>query len=406
MHRMKNKALNSLLATVLIVVTVVSSVITSNIIDYCNGAAMIGSVFVAPGAAFDATEKFIEEKPLNNIQTAPQVQIEDTDTGKVTESEQAALPETAQQKEETAQQEIAATENTADASIAQDASAQQNDEQQQGAQPLDEPMPEGAVPIVSAFYEQGTGATYIQTGTGSIRNLTSLSQQEVAQQVGQPLPFTVELNSDLPQVLIMHTHATESFEIENKTWTDPEFTARSTDNTLNITSVGADITQRLNEAGINTLHDTTLHDYPSYNGSYDRSYVTVQNYLTQYPSIKVVIDVHRDAIQKEDGTRVKPVAQIDGQQAAQVMLIACADKDGNIPNYKENLKFAANFEAKMEELYPGLTRPVLFDYRYYNQDLTTGSLLLEVGGHANTLEEAMYTAELVSNSLIALFSGG
>jgi stage II sporulation protein P len=57
----------------------------------------------------------------------------------------------------------------------------------------------------------------------------------------------------------------------------------------------------------------------------------------------------------------------------------------------------------MEHLYPGLTRPVLFDYRYYNQDLTTGSLLIEIGGHANTLEEAKYAGQLVGSALATLF---
>ena len=56
-------------------------------------------------------------------------------------------------------------------------------------------------------------------------------------------------------------------------------------------------------------------------------------------------------------------------------------------------------------MFPGLTRPVLFDYRYYNQDLTTGSLLIEMGGHANTLEEAKYSGKLVGQALAALFNG-
>ena len=146
---------------------------------------------------------------------------------------------------------------------------------------------------------------------------------------------------------------------------------------------------QLNAAGVNTLHDTTLHDYPSYNGSYAKSNATVRSYLERYPSIKVVLDVHRDAIQRDDGTRVKPVADIGGMKAAQVMIICGADVDGNLPNFKQNLRFASRWQDKMESMFPGLTRPVLFDYRYYNQDLTTGSLLIEMGGHANTLEEAI-----------------
>ena len=93
-------------------------------------------------------------------------------------------------------------------------------------------------------------------------------------------------------------------------------------------------------------------------------------------------------------------------RAAQVMIICGADVDGNLPNFKQNLRFAARWQAEMAQLYPGLARPVLFDYRYYNQDLTTGSLLIEMGGHANTLEEAKYSARLVGDALATLFRKG
>ena len=194
--------------------------------------------------------------------------------------------------------------------------------------------------------------------------------------------------------------------MEDLGWYDPEYTCRRTDTSLNMVAVGAAIAEQLNAAGIVTLQDATLHDYPSYNGSYERSNATVRSYLEKYPSIKVVLDVHRDAIQRDDGPRVKPVADIGGMKAAQVMIICGADVDGNLPNFKQNLRFASRWQDKMESMFPGLTRPVLFDYRYYNQDLTTGSLLIEMGGHANTLEEAKYSGRLVGQALAALFAEG
>ena len=167
-------------------------------------------------------------------------------------------------------------------------------------------------------------------------------------------------------------------------------------------AVGAEIASVLNQAGITTLQDTTLHDYPSYVGSYERSNETVRRYLEEYPSIKVVLDVHRDAIEKE-GTRIAPLAEINGEEAAQVMIICGCDNGGNLPNYQRNLAFAAAWESTMEGMFPGLTRPVLFDYRYYNQDLTTGSLLIEMGGHGNTLEQALVSGRLVGQALVRLF---
>ena len=71
----------------------------------------------------------------------------------------------------------------------------------------------------------------------------------------------------------------------------------------------------------------------------------------------------------------------------------------NMPNCTENFKLACLMQSGFERDYPTLTRPVLFDYRHYNQDLTTGSLLIEVGGHANTLEQAKYSGELIGKSL-------
>ena len=266
--------------------------------------------------------------------------------------------------------------------------------------------PPGAGTIVSAHYQQGSGEGYVSCGVASIKNCTALSDAEVAGIIAGGMPFAVEAGSEEPQVLIMHTHATETYELADNGWYDPAFTCRSTDTAVNMAAVGARIAERLDAAGICTLQDTTLHDYPSYNGSYAKSNETVRWYLEQYPSIKVVLDVHRDAIEQQDGTRVKPLAEIDGQPCAQVMIICGADRGGNLPNFRENLRFAAAWQNAMESRFPGLTRPVLFDYRYYNQDLTTGSLLIEIGGHANTLNEALYAGELVGEALAGLFTAG
>lgn len=271
------------------------------------------------------------------------------------------------------------------------------------AQP--QPRPEDAGQIVTEHYEQGEGSLYISCGAGTIKNCTSLSASQIAQAASQGLPFSIEPGSSEPQVLVMHTHTTETYELEEKDWYDPEFTCRSTDLAVNMAAVGEEIAAQLNAAGIVTLHDTTLHDYPSYNGSYERSNETVRAYLEQYPSIKVVLDVHRDAIEPASGQRVSAVAEIDGRTAAQVMIICGADNGGNLPNFQQNLAFAAAWENAMESRYPGLTRPVLFDYRYYNQDLTTGSLLIEIGSHGNTLEQAKYSGQLVGQALVDLFTG-
>ena len=183
--------------------------------------------------------------------------------------------------------------------------------------------------------------------------------------------------------------------------------ARTTDRALNMCAVGRVMADTLNAAGINTLHDETLNDYPSYTGSYANSRAVVQQYLAQYPSIKVVLDVHRDAIENDAGARMAPVVEVNGRKAAQVMLICGCDNGSTVslPNWRQNLRFAAAWESAMEGMYPGFTRPVLFSYRFYNQDLTTGSLLIEIGTHGNNLNEALYAGQLAANALVSLFGG-
>lgn len=276
--------------------------------------------------------------------------------------------------------------------------------------PLPSAAPEIENPgtIRAEQFPQGSGAGYITLGAGSIRNYTSYSDADLRAAVTTPsLPFAVEVNSTEPQVLILHTHATETYQTWPDLVYDPDFTARTQNTALNMCAVGQKMAQVLNDAGINTLHDTTLHDSPSYTESYDRSYATTQAYLEKYPSIKVVLDVHRDAIEDADGTRVKPLCTVNGEDTAQVMIIAGCDNGSSIrlPNWRLNLRFAAAWEEAMESRTPGLTRPVMCAYRYYNQDLTTGSLLIEIGGHANTVTEAVRAGQYAAEALAVLLGG-
>lgn len=268
------------------------------------------------------------------------------------------------------------------------------------SQELPEPeiADENKATLVHKTYTAAPSNIYIPLENGFIKNCTSHTTAEIEEAIAKPPAFTIE-DTDEPQVLIMHTHTTESYLPFTGDYYDKTYSSRSTDNTRNMVAVGNKIEEELKKAGIGVIHDTTQHDYPSFNGAYDRSAVTVQSYLKKYPSIKVVLDVHRDAIVSGD-TVTAPVAQVNGKTAAQVMIInGCANDNIKYPNFFENLSFSAALEKQMEGDYPGLTRPVLFDYRKYNQHLTTGSILLEVGGHGNTLEQATYSGELIGASL-------
>lgn len=272
------------------------------------------------------------------------------------------------------------------------------------ADPTAQPA-ENTAAVVQQTYREGSSSQYLALDSGWVRNLSGLGTEEILSLSRQELPFDIELNSDQPQVLIYHTHATESYLPTLRGWYGLNESFRSDQNEENMVAVGEVLTQTLEQAGIKVIHDTTQHDNPSYTGAYDRSRETMRKYLEQYPSIKVTLDVHRDAITRDDNTVIAPTATVEGQQVAQVMIISCADGD-RIPNFRQNFTFAAGLQQQAAELYPDLMRPILFDQnRFYNQDLTTGSLLLEFGSHGNTLAQAKRSAVLVGNSLVALWTG-
>lgn len=261
--------------------------------------------------------------------------------------------------------------------------------------------------VEKTHYGPCTGEQYFDlAGGGQVRNCTELENSFLSSISGEGPEFSFDFNEGEPVVLIYHTHTTESFEPDDSGTCDTSFPSKTTDPDKNVVAVGDRICAELDRAGIPYIHDTLIHDYPSYNDAYDSSRATVSQLLAHYPSVKIVLDIHRDGIEREDGTRVSPVAEIDGREAAQVMIISgCDDGTMGMPRYLWNFRFACTLQSAMESRFEGLTRPILFDYRHYNQDLTTGSLLIEVGSHGNSLDQALYSGELVGRALAALFGG-
>lgn len=253
--------------------------------------------------------------------------------------------------------------------------------------------------VVREHYGYSLANDHITLSSGAqVRNCTSLANETLSAAAEEMPMLDIDLSE--PTVLIVHTHTTECFQPTESDSYDAACPTRTRDCSRNIVAVGDALVNALAENGIIAVHDCTVHDYPAYSGAYDRSEDTIRAALEKYPSIKVVIDLHRDAIENADGTRVAPVAEINGQNAAQFMIIAgCDDGRFNMPDYMENFRLACLIQNTAEEMYAGLARPVLFDYRNYNQHITTGSLLIEVGSHGNSLDEALYTGELLGNVL-------
>ena len=156
----------------------------------------------------------------------------------------------------------------------------------------------------------------------------------------------------------------------------------------------------LEAAGLEVLHDAALHDYPEYSGAYGRSLETVERYLEEYPTIRFVLDVHRDAISDGDGSPYKVISSVDGRSAAQMSFVIGTDGGGlEHPQWRENLKFAAAVQQELAERYPTLMRPITVRNSRYNQHTTTGSLLVEMGAAGNSLDEALLSARLLGEVL-------
>jgi stage II sporulation protein P len=263
---------------------------------------------------------------------------------------------------------------------------------------------DGIVSEVTYGMMNGTNYINLESG-GQIRNLTDLDNTEIEDIISGASPLKFKADGS-PEVLIYHTHATECFLPTGMDGNfDTDFPFRSSDKSINIVSVGNAIEKELTAAGIGVIHDETLYDEESYNGSYDKSRAGVSQILKDNPGIILVLDVHRDGIQRSNSEIVSAVTEIDGKPAAQIMIISNCTADSlkyPIPHYRDNLKTAAALENKLCEQYPGLCRPILFDYRQYNQDLSPGALLIEIGSHGNTLEEAVYSGELLAKGIIEL----
>ncbi len=207
-----------------------------------------------------------------------------------------------------------------------------------------------------------------------------------------PVSFSV---SELPCVLIVHTHATEAY-------ADTE-TYRSEDCSENVVGIGQELARLLNENGIPTIHDSALHDLAGYDDAYVRTEQAIQATLLEYPSIQMVIDVHRDAVQDSSGGQRPLSCQINGQEAAQLMLVLGTDTSAlPHPNWQENLSLAVKLQSLLCQQAPGLMRRLSLRAARYNEHLTPCSILLEAGSAGNSRQEVLRSIESFAQCLSSL----
>lgn len=217
-------------------------------------------------------------------------------------------------------------------------------------------------------------------------------------------PLEWDLKAQTPTVLILHSHATESYESQTLyTETSPY---RTVDTKYNMVSIGERVAQLLEAGGIRVIHDQTLHDYPAYNSAYGNARQAIEDTLAENPEICLVLDLHRDAVEDENGNQKTSTVIIDGQPSANLMLVMGSDKGSlSYPNWEKNLALAVKLQAALEQARPGLCKPIKLVTSRYNQDLSTGALLVEVGTAGNTHAEALAAAEHLAAGILALAKG-
>lgn len=215
-----------------------------------------------------------------------------------------------------------------------------------------------------------------------------------------------DLTGDEPTVLIYHTHAMESYTPQTGEDYTEEVPFRTADLDYNMVSIGTRLAELLEKAGISVLHDTTLHDAASYNGSYTSSRETVEGYLAQYPSIRLVLDIHRDAAEDGNGHQVATTAETAQGDTARLMLVLGSEAGGLYnPNWQENYALAVKLQAVLEQESPGLCRELHLTDQRYNQDLSPGALLIEVGAAGNSHDEALRAMTPLAEAIAALAKG-
>lgn len=194
-----------------------------------------------------------------------------------------------------------------------------------------------------------------------------------------------EYGSDAPFVLILSTHATESYSgHESEGY-------RTSDDSENVIRTASVIAQTLEEAGIGVIHCRTRFDEEDFTLAYYNASLEIRAQLRDHPSVQYIIDVHRDSVQAADGTYM--AMESDG--LAQMMFVVGTDHGGSgHTEWEDNLGLAARLHTALEKENPGVMRPLNLRSASFNQQYTKGSLILEIGSCAGSLENAVKSARL------------
>lgn len=215
-------------------------------------------------------------------------------------------------------------------------------------------------------------------------------------------PVPLSILPGKPAVLIYSTHSTESYtQAEEKYTASAQY--RTLDKNCNMLSIGEALEEKLQIRGISVLRDDTLHDSPSYNYAYGHARKTVTTYVKENPTVCLVLDLHRDAVETKSG-QLRTVAPNREKPCAQIMLVVGTNQSGlTHDGWEENLSMALKLERILEAISPGITRPLCLRSQRFNQDVSPGALLVEIGAAGNTRAEALEAVEVLAQAVEVLF---
>lgn len=266
-----------------------------------------------------------------------------------------------------------------------------------------ETVPPETIPTQPQLQEEQAVAVF-NSGDAALVEVNSVCGYEADVEGYLQQTLSWDLTQQQPTVLILHTHGTESYEKTEKYEESSAY--RTKDTGYNVVSIGDRLVQVLEAGGIKAVHDRTLHDSPSYSDSYNNARESIRQYLEKYPSIRLVLDIHRDAVEDSQGEQMKFTAQAQGKTAASLMMVVGTDASGlTHPHWPENMSLAVKLHAQLEKNTPGICRPISFRSQRFNQDLCPGGLIVEVGAAGNTRQEALVAVELLGQAIIDIAAG-
>lgn len=252
-------------------------------------------------------------------------------------------------------------------------------------------IPEGATPIVSydlAHIGQGIG--HLNNETFYKPNVNELLERDVTSAATQE-----------PLVLVLHTHTSEGYLSHTAPYLEGDLgkITYTKNEEQNMLAIGKAFIAALHKNGITAIHCTVMHDASGLAGSYERAAQSIQFFREHYPSIRYVVDLHRDAILTTEGEYVRAVTEIDGQNVAQILPVIGSNAGGWAHDgWEGNLALALQMRQALNQNDTSLCRPVMLRNNTYNQEMAPFAILLEIGTGANSIDEAVAAATLAGEA--------